>query len=390
MNVLFVFSAYMAVVYVPWDLLVKPMAVDEEVWFGVRFHGVWAKLTAIPHWFVYAAGAYGFWRMRPWMWPWAAVYSAQVAIGMLVWPILYQDDVGGRVAGTILGGVAFVAFGALTLALWRARDLFQARESVAERYGGWALVTGASAGIGAEFARALARQGQPVVLAARREDRLKELASELERDHGVETRAVAVDLAAPDGPQLLAEAVADLDVGVLVNNAGFGYAGRFSKLDPDRLRDMIQLNCATPVLLTARLLPKLEQRPRSAVIVVGSIAGNQPLPLHGVYSATKAFDRFFGESLWGELRGTGVDVLALEPGSTTSEFHDVAGELAHAGAPAQDVVQTALDALGQQPSVIHGWFDWLRANAAARLLPRSWQALIARNVIESQTPPTLR
>ncbi|MEN8185419.1 MAG: SDR family NAD(P)-dependent oxidoreductase [Myxococcota bacterium] len=387
MNALLVFSAYMAFVYVPWDLFVKPVLVDEEVWFGVRFHGWTAKLLTLPHWFVYAAGAYGFWRMRPWMWPWASVYTGQVAIGMLVWPIVYQGGIGGLAAGI----VSFAVFGSLTVALWRARERFE-RPAVplSERYGGWAVVTGASAGIGSEFARRFAREGLPVVLAARREDRLKDLATELEREHGVETRAVAVDLAAADGADRLAEAVADLDVGVVVNNAGFGYAGAFAKLDTARLRDMVQLNCLAPVVLTSRLLPRLLERGRGAVIVVGSIAGNQPLPLHGVYGATKAFDRLFGESLWGELRGSGVDALVLEPGSTTSEFHQVAGELPHAGAPAADVVRTALDALGQQPSVIHGWGNWIRAVLAARLLPRSWQALVAKGVIERQTPEGLR
>jgi short-subunit dehydrogenase len=387
MNALLVFSAFMAFVYMPWDLFVKPVAIDEEVWFGVRFHGWWAKLLEIPHWFVYAAGAYGFWRMKSWMWPWAAIYTGQVAIGMAIWPVIYQGGIGGFLAGA----VSFVAFGALTLALWRSRERFERPlPPLSERYGGWAVVTGASAGIGAEFARAFAAAGLPVVLAARREDRLKELATELERDHGVETRTVGVDLAAVDGADHLAEAVSDLDVGVLINNAGFGYAGAFAKLDAARMRDMIQLNCLTPVLLTSHLLPKLCSRGRGAVIVVGSVAGNQPLPLHGVYGATKGFDRLFGESLWAELRGTGVDALVIEPGSTTSEFHEVAGELAHAGAPAADVVRTALDALGQQPSVIHGWFNWVRAVAAARLLPRSWQALIAKDVVERQTPPEMR
>jgi hypothetical protein len=387
MNALMLFSAYMAFVYVPWDFLAKPLAMDEEVWFGIRFHGVWAKLLEIPHGLVYAAGAYGFWRMRSWMWPWAAVYAAQVAIGMGVWGIVYR----GGFTGLLSGAVSFAAFGAITVALWRARDRFQKpRGPLSERYGGWAVVTGASAGIGAEFARALAAEGMPVVLAARREDRLKDLASELERRHGVETRVVAVDLGAPDGGERLAEAVDDLDVGMVVNNAGFGYAGAFAKLELPRLREMVLLNCLAPLVLTARLLPRLRQRGRGAVIVVGSIAGHQPLPLHGVYGATKAFDRLFGESLWGELRGSGVDVLVLEPGSTASEFHQRAGELPHAGAPAAEVVRTALDALGQQPSVVHGWGNWLRANAGVRLLPRSLLALVAKGVVEKQTPAEMR
>jgi hypothetical protein len=386
MNALMLFSAYMALVYVPWDLFGKPLAADEEVWFGYRFTGWAAKLAAIPHGFVYAAGAYGFWRMRPWLWPWAAVYVGQVAIAMAVWPLLYREGW----TRYPLAAAGFLAFGALAVALWRARDRFRKRVRLAERYGGWGVVTGASAGLGAEFARALAREGVPVVLAARREDRLKELASELEREHRVETRVVAVDLASADGAERLAEAVGDLDVGILVNNAGFGYAGRFEKLELARLREMVELNCTTPVLLTGRILPRLRARGRGAVIVLGSIAGVQPLPLHAVYAATKAFDRFFGEALWGELRGSGVDVLVLEPGSTVTEFHDVAGELPHPGAPADAVVRTGLEHLGQQPSVIHGWFNWLRASAAARLFPRSLVVVAAKGFVEEQTPVELR
>jgi len=387
MNALLLFCAFMAFVYCPWDLLVKPAAIDEEVWFGIRFEGAWAKLLGIPHWIVYAGMTYGFWRMRPWMHPWAAVYWAQVAIGMLVWPLLYVKGTGSLLVGL----VAFAAFGALTHALWQARPLFQrGRAPLRERYGEWAVVTGASSGIGVEFARALAREGLSCVLAARREDRMKALAEELERDHGVATRVVAVDLSEPSGADELADAVADLPVGVLVNNAGYGLAGRFSELDGERMRRMVVLNCVAPVALTRRLLPDMVERRAGAVIVTGSVAGSQPLPLHAVYGATKAFDAHFAESLWGELQGTGVDVLVLEPGSTESEFHDRAGELPHAGQPAHEVVETALDALGQQPAVVAGWFNWVRAAAARRLLPRSTQALVARQVIEGQTREDLR
>jgi hypothetical protein len=133
MNVLMVFSGYMAFVYVPWDFFVKPVAVDEEVWFGVMFHG-WAAKAAEPfHWAVYAAGAYGFRSMKSWMWPWAAVYVGQVAIGMLVWNLLY--GVGGP-GGFLVAVAAFLAFGALAAALWRAQPLFEGRRTpLADRYG---------------------------------------------------------------------------------------------------------------------------------------------------------------------------------------------------------------------------------------------------------------
>jgi len=108
MNVLMGFCAYMALVYVPWDLVAKPLALDEEVWFGVRLHGGWAKATEPLHLAIYALGAYGFWHMRPWMWPWAAVYAAQVAIAMAVWPILYREEIGGgMVRAVVFGAVSF-------------------------------------------------------------------------------------------------------------------------------------------------------------------------------------------------------------------------------------------------------------------------------------------
>ncbi|UCE84865.1 MAG: SDR family oxidoreductase [Deltaproteobacteria bacterium] len=387
MNALMFFSAYMAIVYLPFDFFFKEVAADEEVWFGIRLHGWAAKATEPLHWAIYAAGTYGFWRMRPWMWPWAAVYVAQVAIAMLVWNLVYVGGASGWAAGLVAGA----AFGALAWVLFRSRDAFRSpHPSLRERYGEWALVTGASAGIGADFARALAREGVSCVLTARREERLRELADELEKTHAISTRIVAVDLSEPDAADRVADAVTDLEISILVNNAGVGYAGRFEKQDVDRLRAMVQLNCVAPVVLTARLLPGMRERGRGAVIVVGSVAGNQPLPLHGVYAATKAFDQLFGESLWGELRGSGVDVLVLQPGSTESEFHEVAGELPHWGEPSETVVAVALEALGQQPSVISGWFNYLRANAALRLLPRSTAALAAHAFTAKQTPPELQ
>jgi hypothetical protein len=389
MNALLIFCAYMTFVYVPWDFFVKEMARDEEVWLGLLLHGFWAKLTEPLHWVIFAAGTYGFWRMRPWMWPWAGVYAGQIAVGMLVWALVYLESEWRWPLGLASMGLLAVP----TVALLRARPRFQAGlrpGSLRERYGDWALVTGASAGIGAEFARALARGGLNVVLTARREDRLRGLAAELEKEHSVSTRVVAADLAAADGADRVADAVADLEIAVLVNNAGFGYSGRFDKLEPARLREMVRVNCEAPTVLTGRLLPAMVRRGRGAVIFTGSVAAFQPLPLHGLYSATKVFDQFLAESLWGELRGSGVDVLVLQPGSTDTEFQAVAGEIAHPGEPAADVVRVALEALGKQPSVTSGWFNWLRGNAAARLLPRSLLALLAKDVMAKQTPEAMR
>lgn len=387
MNALLAFSAWMAFVYVPWDLLVKPVALDEEVWFGIVLRGWAAKATEPLHLAIYAAGAYGFWFMRPWMWPWAAVYAGQVTIAMVVWPLLHVGGAGGALSA-LAGGAVFAA---LTRALWRARPHFERpRPRLRECYGEWGLVTGASAGIGEAFARALAREGVSVVLSARREERLRALAAELEKRHGVATRVVAADLAAPDGADRLVAAVSDLEIAVLVNNAGFGYAGRFDGQDPARLREMVRVNCTAPLVLTAALLPGMRARGRGAVLFTGSQAAKQPLPLHAVYAATKAFDAFLGEALWAELVGSGVDVLVVEPGSTETEFQQVAGETPHAGQSPEEVVAVALERLGWQPSVATRWSHWLRGNAAMRLLPRSLLALAARDVMAAQTPPERR
>lgn len=382
MNGLMYFCFFMAAVQIPWDFLFHPVARDHQVWFGIMFHGWWAKLGEIAHWLVFAAGAYGFWHLRAWMWPWAAVYAGQVAFSMLVWPIAYR----GGFAGLLMGLVALVPFGAITLLLWRARPLFHAvRQPLRARYGEWALITGASAGIGTEFARALARDGMSCVLTARRADRLQALAGELESAYGVATRVVPIDLAAADGATRLAEAVADLPIAVVVANAGYGLAGRFESQPADRLRDMIQLNCVAPVVLIRALLPRLLARGRGAIVITGSVAGHQPVPFNSVYSATKAFDLIVGEALWAELQGSGVDVLVIEPGPTVTEFQAVAGETPHDGEPPAQVVGVALNALGHQPSVISGWLNWLRASGI-RLAPRSLTALIAARVMAVWVP----
>jgi len=383
MNALLAFCLFMTFVYVPWDLFVKPLARDEEVWFGIRFYGAAAKLLALPHWAVYAAGAVGFWRMKRWMWPWAALYAGQVAFGMVVWSLVYVGGARGGTAAVFSGA----AFGAIALALWRARRRFQpAPARLLERYGAWALVTGASAGIGREFARALAREGLSVVLTARRAERLSELAAELGRDPTVQTRTVPLDLQTAGGAEALARAVADLEIAVLVNNAGFGSIGALDALDPARVRAMVELNCTAPAVLTRLLLPGMRARARGAVIFVGSVAGMVPMPFHALYSATKAFDNVLGEALHEELRGSGIDVLALAPGSTESEFQEKAGERPHAGEPAAEVVRKALEALGREPSLVAGWGNWLRVNAAVRLLPRSLLLAAVRRATQTRLP----
>lgn len=383
MNALLGWCAYMTVVYVPWDFFVKPVAEDAEAWFGFLLRGWAAKATEPLHFALYAAGLYGFWRMRPWMWPWASLYVAQIAIGSLVWSVSHF----GGVRGWATGLASAIPIAALAVALWRARDRFQPpRGTLGARFGGWAVVTGASSGIGRAFAEAFAREGLPVVLAARRVDRLREVARAIEERHGVATRVECIDLASADGAARLADAVADLDVGVLVANAGFGDAGRFETRDEAKLRAMVELHCTAPLVLAHRLIPRLRARGRGALLFTGSLAAKQPMPLHATYAASKAFVALLGEALWAELRGSGVEVLVVEPGTTETEFQAVAGEIAHAGESAEQVVEAAFAALGRQPTTGVGWWRWLRSNVAMRTLPRSWLALGAERATSRYVP----
>jgi short-subunit dehydrogenase len=187
------------------------------------------------------------------------------------------------------------------------------------------LVTGASSGIGAELARALARRGQGVTLVARRADRLEELAAEL--GESVRAEVIAGDVSTPEGRgEIVAEAGRRrLSVEVLVNNAGFGSGGRFHELDREREVEMVDVNVAAVVDFCGRLVPEMVARGRGAVLNVASSAAFQPLPRQATYSATKAFVLAFTDALTSDLAGTGVSATALCPGPVKTEFVEQAG-----------------------------------------------------------------
>lgn len=389
MNLMLFVCLYLTFIYMPYDFFVKPVASDVEVWFGNRFYGWSAKATEPIHWAIYALGAYGFWRMRSWMWPWAGVYAALLTFSMAVWPIVYIRGASGWAMA--LGGL--VIFGAFTWALFASRDLFQKpAKDLRARYGDWAVVTGASAGIGLEFARAFAEQGINCVLVARRRERLSDLKDMLTAEFGVQIEIVDADLSTDTGLDKVIEACSNLPIGILVNNAGFGLAGRFEKQHLPRLREMIALNCTAPVVLTHALLPGMTERKRGAVIITGSVAGRQPVALHTVYAATKSFNLFFGEALYAELLSQGIDCLVLQPGPVATEFEAVAREARvnpRSDEQPEDTVATALEHLGQSPSVVSGWFNWVRANAN-RVLPRSLLVFVGAIAMEQQTPSSMR
>ena len=236
-----------------------------------------------------------------------------------------------------------------------------------------ALITGASAGLGAEFARQLSKRGHRLVLAARRKDGLEALAAEIGN-----ARAVESDLARPGAAAaLLANvAAAGEQVDLLVNNAGFGLHGRFATADPKRLREMIDLNCGALTELCRAILPEMIERRSGAILNVASTAAFQPGPGMGVYFATKAYVLSLTEALHEEARKFGVKVSALCPGPTRTEFGDVAGFKAGGGfdrlsMDAGAVVRQGLDGLERNRAiVITGTINRIGA-FSTRLAPRA-------------------
>ena len=235
-----------------------------------------------------------------------------------------------------------------------------------------ALVTGASAGLGVEFARQLSKRGSRLVLAARRRERLDELAKELGN-----ARGVAIDLSKKDAAALL---MSDLEahgetVDLLVNNAGFGLIGPFSELDATRLRQMIDLNVSTLTDLCRAVAPAMIERRSGAIINVASTAAFQPGPKMAVYFATKAFVLSLTEALHEELAPSGIHVTCLCPGPTRTEFGDVAGFggnglFDRVAMNSQEVVKAGLDGIDRNKAVVvPGLVNKLTANSG-RFAPR--------------------
>jgi len=195
-----------------------------------------------------------------------------------------------------------------------------------EFHGRWALVTGASSGIGAALARELAGHGAKLILTARRRERLDALAAELNAK-GTETRIVIADLNDSAAPQLIFDAIegARISVDILINNAGLGQFGAFVSTNADQEFSQVRVNCEAVVRLSRLFVPRMVERRCGWVLVLASTASFQPVPYLTTYAATKAFDRFFALGLAAEVARFGVKVTALCPGTTQSEFFDVSG-----------------------------------------------------------------
>lgn len=244
---------------------------------------------------------------------------------------------------------------------------------------GAALITGASSGIGAAFAKALAQRSMDLLLVARNENRLQQLAANLRADYGVQVAVVVQDLTQPEGATAVYKAFTALGwtLEVLINNAGFGDYGTFGDRPRQKQLDMIQLNVTALVDLTHQCLPLMQAQGSGRIVNVASIAGFQSMPYLSVYAATKAFVLSFSEALWAENQTTGVQIMVVCPGPTETRFFEAAefpSTLARGGqaiVSAERVVQEALDAFQtRKMTVITGGLGNRIMVNAGRFLPR--------------------
>ncbi len=254
-----------------------------------------------------------------------------------------------------------------------------------DTYGPWALITGASSGIGAEFARQVAAQGLNLVLVARREARLRSLARALEAAHPIQVKIIPVDLTALDFLPVIQQATDDLEIGLLVNNAGVMPTGRFLDHNLEDEVRQLDLNNRAPLILAHHFGRKMAERGRGGILFLASMVAFQGTPSVAHYAATKAFDLVLAEGLHVELKPAGVDVLAVAPGFTATELAD---ELDFSGLPikpmrVEPVVRAALRALGRRSLVIPGWQNRFLVWMGKHLLPRPANTAIFGKIFET-------
>jgi hypothetical protein len=244
--------------------------------------------------------------------------------------------------------------------------------SFRSRYGPCALVAGAAVGLGAEYARQIAARGLDLVLLDRDGEALGATAAEIRSHCGVGVRPVTVDLGRPDLVEAIGTAVADREIGLLVYNAALGTVAPFLELAPAHVEAMLDVNCRAPLRLARAVVPAMVGRRRGGLVLMSSLSGNVGSAQLAVYAATKAFTLVLADALWAELRPHGVDVLAVQPGSTRTPGW-LSSQPVGSDAPPMpamepaDVVHEALASLGVEPSVIPGELNRQGAEALARL-----------------------
>lgn len=252
----------------------------------------------------------------------------------------------------------------------------------------WALITGASSGLGVDFAQELAAEGRNLVLVARREDRMRELATELETRHPIKTRVIAMDLSRPGVGVELKNLLdrEEIAVETLINNAGYGIFGEFGEQPLDRTLNMVQLNVTSLTELTQVFAADMMQRRRGEILLVASVVAYQPTPNYAAYGASKSFVLNLGEALHEELKPYGITVTVLSPGATATEFFDISGQQSTPMKrafmmPSRPVVRIGLAAMRRgRASVVSGWKNTLMA-WGTRFMPRILQRKIAHRVL---------
>lgn len=264
----------------------------------------------------------------------------------------------------------------------------------AERYGPVALVTGASSGIGEQFAVALAEQGLDLILVARRRERLDALAARLAAEHATKVEVLAIDLGDRSALDDLLRHCEGRDVGLVVSNAGLGAKGQLHENSTDLIESVLDVNCRAPLLLAHAFVPKLIERGRGGLLFTGSIEAWTPSPWSVPYAASKAYLRSLGEGLWGELYGRGIDVLVLSPGATDTEIVRHSGmrpeDMPTPVMTAEEVARQALERLPRGFSFIPGRVNRLLVRFLSAL-PRTWAIRAAgkgmRDALEKGSRP---
>lgn len=259
-----------------------------------------------------------------------------------------------------------------------------------ELSGKWALVTGASSGLGVDFARELARRGCNVVLVARREERLRHVQSELQSQHGIKALVVTLDLAQPRAPQELYDGLAaqQVAVDVLVNNAGFGVFGQEIDIPWERTHEMLSVDILALTHLTKLFARDMVRRRSGYILQVASIGAYQPSPTYAAYSAAKSYVRSYSQALNFELRGTGVSSTVVSPGVTATEFLQVAGQRRTWFHNMTMMTSDQVAAIGvramlaRRYSIVPGFMNWLTA-LLVNLTPDPWNAAVTYRAMKN-------
>jgi short-subunit dehydrogenase len=226
------------------------------------------------------------------------------------------------------------------------------------KYGPWGLITGAAGGQGACYARHLAANGFNLILVDIKLAPMQKLRDELVAQHKIEVELMQVDLAQEDAVDRIITAIGSKDIGLVISNAGWSLKGEFESFPLDRVLALFYVITRVPLLLMHKLLPRLKARGRGGVILVGSMEGEIPAPWSAIYGASKAFVHHLGFALYGELEGTGVDLLVLAPGATDTDAITTAGfnreQFLNNLMSPEEVTRLALEALGKQPMLVPG------------------------------------